>query len=67
MKISKKVKQAINNLPAGTTFKYRELGISNDEYGAAAKTIERLIVRKNQSTVYQPVFFTNPKKQYLVN
>ena len=25
MKISKKVKQAINKLPAGTTFKYEEL------------------------------------------
>ncbi|RJP47526.1 MAG: hypothetical protein C4548_00925 [Desulfobacteraceae bacterium] len=61
MKISKKIKEAINKLPAGTTFKYRELDISNNEYGAATKTIERLIAEKIIKRVSTGVFY-KPQK-----
>jgi hypothetical protein len=61
MKISKKIKETINKLPAGTTFKYRELDISNNEYGAATKTIERLIAEKIIKRVSTGVFY-KPQK-----
>ena len=61
MKISKKIKETINKLPAGTTFKYRELDISNNEYGAATKTIERLIAEKTIKRISTGVFY-KPKK-----
>ena len=61
MKISKKIKEIINKLPAGTTFKYRELDISNNEYGAATKTIERLIAEKKIKRISTGVFY-KPRK-----
>ena len=61
MKISKKIKETINKLPAGTTFKYRELDISNNEYGAATKTIERLIAEKTINRISTGVFY-KPQK-----
>ncbi|MCD4721801.1 MAG: DUF6088 family protein [Desulfobacula sp.] len=61
MKISKKIKETINKLPAGTTFKYRELDISNNEYGAATKTIGRLIAEKAIKRISTGVFY-KPKK-----
>ena len=61
MKISKKIKETINKLPTGTTFKYRELDISNNEYGAATKTIERLIAEKTIKRISTGVFY-KPKK-----
>lgn len=61
MKISKKIKEAIDKLPAGTTFKYRELDIANNEYGAATKTIERLIAKKIIKRVSTGVFY-KPQK-----
>jgi hypothetical protein len=61
MTISKKIKKTINKLPAGTTFKYRELDISNNEYGAATKTIERLIAEKTIKRISTGVFY-KPQK-----
>ena len=61
MKISKKIKQAINKLPAGTIFKYRELNLLKNEYGAAAKTIERLIAEKKINRISTGVFY-KPRK-----
>jgi len=61
MTISKKIKETINKLPTGTTFKYRELDISNSEYGAATKTIERLIAEKTIKRISTGVFY-KPKK-----
>lgn len=61
MKVSKKIKEAIKKLPVGTTFKYQELNISNDEYGAAAKAIERLIAEKKFKRISTGVFY-KPKK-----
>lgn len=61
MKVSKKIKEVIKKLPVGTTFKYQELNISNDEYGAAAKAIERLIAEKKLKRISTGVFY-KPKK-----
>lgn len=61
MKISKKIKEAINNLPMGVTFKYMQLGISNKEYGAAAKAIERLITAGKIKRISTGVFY-KPQK-----
>ncbi len=61
MTISKKIKETINKLPVGTTFKYKELGILNNEYGAATKTIERLIAEKTIKRISTGVFY-KPQK-----
>jgi len=61
MKVSEKIKEAIKKLPVGTTFKYQQLNISNDEYVAAAKAIERLISEKQIRRVSNGVFY-KPKK-----
>lgn len=61
MKISKKIKNTINRLPAGATFKYQELELSKSEYGAATKTIERLIAEKTIKRISNGVFY-KPKK-----
>ncbi len=61
MNVSKKIKAAIKKLPVGTTFKYQELNISNDEYRAAAKAIERLISEKQIRRISTGIFY-KPKK-----
>jgi len=61
MKVSEKIKNRIKKMPVGTTFKYRELNISNDEYGAAAKAIERLIAEKQIKRISTGIFY-KPKK-----
>ena len=48
-------------MPLGLTFKYQQLGIANNEYGAAAKAIERLIARKIIKRIAVGVFY-KPKK-----
>ncbi len=48
-------------MPVGMTFKYQQLGIANNEYGAAAKAIERLIARKIIKRIAVGVFY-KPKK-----
>ncbi len=61
MKITEKINRKINKMPVGTTFKYQQLGISNKEYSAAAKAIERLIAKKNIKRISTGVFY-KPKK-----
>ncbi len=61
MKVSEKIKEAIKKLPDGTTFKYQQLNVSNNEYGAAAKAIERLIAEKKIKRISIGVFY-KPKK-----
>jgi len=61
MKVSEKIKQKINDMLVGTTFKYQQLGILNKEYGAAAKAIERLIAQKEIRRISTGVFY-KPKK-----
>ena len=61
MKISEKVSRKINKIPVGTTFKYQQLCIQNEEYGAATKAIERLIAKKIIKRISTGVFY-KPKK-----
>ena len=61
MKISEKINKKINKIPFGTTFKYQQLGISNKEYGAAAKAIERLIGGKKIKRISTGIFY-KPKE-----
>jgi hypothetical protein len=48
-------------MPVGTAFKYQQLGISNKEYGAAAKAIERLITPKKIKRISTGIFYKPPK------
>ncbi len=57
MKIAEKIKKKINRIQEGTTFKYQQLDIEPEEYSAAAKAIERLIVRKVIKRVSTGVFY----------
>ncbi len=43
MRVTEKIEKKILEMPPGNTFKYQELGIAPEEYGAATKAIERLI------------------------
>ncbi len=61
MKITEKINKKINKLPVGSTFNYQQLCIANEEYGAAAKVIERLIAKKIIKRVSTGVFY-KPKK-----
>lgn len=61
MTVTEKVRQKINDMPAGITFKYQQLGILKKEYCAAAKAIERLIAQKKIKRISTGVFY-KPKK-----
>ena len=61
MKITEKISKQINKMPVGTAFKYQQLCISNKEYGAAAKAIERLIAKKIIKRISTGVFY-KPQK-----
>ncbi|MDT0687675.1 DUF6088 family protein [Autumnicola psychrophila] len=59
MKVTKKIELKVNRMKEGTTFKYQQLGVNQDEYIAAAKAVERLVkkgVIKRTSTgvFYKP-------------
>ncbi len=45
MRVAEKIEKKILKMIPGNTFKYQELGIEPEEYGAAAKAIERLVKR----------------------
>lgn len=45
MKVAEKINREVEKMAEGTVFKYQQLGISQNEYGAAAKAIERLIAK----------------------
>jgi hypothetical protein len=61
MKVALKIKNKIDKTPAGKVFKYQDLGISNDEYCAAAKALERLVKKKNIKRISTGLFY-KPKK-----
>lgn len=61
MGVTQKIQKQINKLAEGTTFKYEQLSIEPQEYVAAAKAIERLIVKGNIKRVSTGVFY-KPKK-----
>src|SRR5690606_2983834 len=61
MGISEKLQKQISKLAEGTTFKYGQLDIKPQEFGAAAKAMERLIAKDAIKRVSTGVFY-KPKK-----
>jgi hypothetical protein len=61
MKVAEKIERKINRMQEGTTFKYKQFGIDQSEYSAAAKAIERLIKKEVIKRVSTGVFY-KPKK-----
>lgn len=61
MKVTKKIENKINKIKEGTTFNYQQLSIDSNEYGAAAKAIERFIEKGIIKRVSTGVFY-KPKQ-----
>ncbi len=61
MKIACKIKTKISKIPPGKVFSYQDLGISNQEYGAAAKAISRLVKQKDVQRISTGAFY-KPQK-----
>ena len=61
MKVAEKIERKINRMKEGTTFKYQQLGITQAEYSAATKAIERLIRKGIIKRVSTGVFY-KPKQ-----
>jgi hypothetical protein len=61
MNVSQKIEKQISKLEDGTTFRYQQLSIESNEYGAAAKAIERLIEKEIIKRVSTGVFY-KPKQ-----
>jgi hypothetical protein len=61
MKVAYKIKTKIDKIPPGKVFSYQDLGISNQEYRAAAKAISRLVKQKNVKRISTGVFY-KPQK-----
>lgn len=61
MSIAQKIRSKVGRFEAGSVFQYEQLGISNDEYQAAAKTMQRLVARQTVKKVSKGVFY-KPKQ-----
>lgn len=61
LKVTDKIERRLLKMPEGTTFKYQELGITPEEYPAAAKALERLIKKGTISRASTGLFY-KPKK-----
>jgi hypothetical protein len=61
MTIAKKIEKKINQIKEGTTFRYQQLSIDQDEYVAAAKAIERLINKGVIKRISAGVFYKEKK------
>ncbi len=61
MKVVEKIERKINRMQEGTTFRYRQLGLDQSEYSAAAKAIERLIKKGMIKRLSTGVFY-KPKE-----
>lgn len=61
MKVAEKIVQKIAAMPAGSTFKYRELPIERKEYTAAAKAMERLVANETIGRITKGLFY-KPRK-----
>ena len=57
MTVAKKIKQKIDSIKEGTTFKYYHLGLQQNEYIAAAKAMERLIKKDKIKRISTGVFY----------
>lgn len=59
MKVTEKIERRVKKMKEGTTFKYQQLGINQDEYTAATKAVQRLlkkgiIKRTSTGVFYKP-------------
>ena len=61
MKVAQKIEKKISRIKEGTTFKYQQLSIEANEYGAATKAIERFIKKAIIRRVSAGVFY-KPKQ-----
>src|SRR5690554_2667343 len=61
MGVTQKIQKQVSKMANGSTFKYEQLAIAPQEYGAAAKAIERLIAKGIIKRVSTGVFY-KPKK-----
>lgn len=61
MSVTQKIQKKISKLAEGVTFKYEQLAIEPQEYGAAAKAIERLIEKSVIQRISTGLFY-KPKK-----
>ena len=57
MKVAARIKSKINRIQPGKIFKYSDLGVSGNEYGAAAKTLSRLVKEKAVKRLSTGVFY----------
>ena len=57
MKVAAKIKSKVNRIQPGIIFKYADLDISRNEYGAAAKTLSRLVQKKAVKKLSTGVFY----------
>ena len=61
MKVSQKIDSQLKNIIEGVTFKYQDLTLEPSEYGAATKTVERLIAEGKLQRASKGVFY-KPKQ-----
>ena len=64
MKVTEKIEKKINKMADGTTFRYQDLAITQIEYPAAAKAIERLIKRDLIKRASTGVFYKPQKTAF---
>jgi Family of unknown function (DUF6088) len=57
MNVSQKVVKQLTQIPEGSTFRYQDMGIEAHEFGAAAKSIERLIAAGTLKRASKGVFY----------
>lgn len=57
MKVAARIKSKVNRIQPGRLFKYSDLGISRNEYGAAAKILSRLVKEKTVKRLSAGVFY----------
>ncbi len=57
MKVAARIKFTVSRIQPGRIFKYSDLGISRNEYGAAAKTLSRLVKEKAVKRLSTGVFY----------
>lgn len=57
MKVAARIKSKVNSLQPGRVFKYSDLGVSRNEYGAAAKALSRLVKEKAIKRLSTGIFY----------
>ncbi len=57
MKVAEKVKAKVNKIPPGRVFRYSDIGVGYDEYGAAAKILSRMVKAKAVKRLSAGVFY----------